>query len=319
MQRVTVGFIGLTFCVLLTACSSAAPQPIINFIGIGTGTLTSDVSKINFRQSFKVNEQQLVAVVSFGTIASGSTVQATWFTPDERVPPLGRTTIVTQSGARIARFSFASKDFWKPAPYEVRIDAYSGKADQMRTASGTLSFFIGMKEADVQNYVKEYMAWQKETADQRASSAKVQEEESTLSQQAARVMNTRRAFIVSRQHIRTKGGTDYIIEGSDNVTEDASVQQNVPGVLFAASLHQFAILNGSGNVLVAIQKGRQNNHTIWNGSQTTFKDLPADALLQVVLLSSLKIELSWTVSKTCNLELTLNKAGVYDAGIQTCH
>ncbi len=151
----------LLSALFLAGCSGGpAEPPQINFIGIGTGTLATDVNRIHFTQTFQPTDTQLVAVVSFAYVEKGTTVEATWFSPDERVIPLGRTQIVTASGAHIARFSFASKQPWKAAPFEVRIDAISGTDATMKTASGSLPFFIGMKDADIKTYLDEYAIWQ---------------------------------------------------------------------------------------------------------------------------------------------------------------
>ena len=134
-------------------------QPAISFIGMGTGTLATDLRTIRFQTTFDVSEQQLLGVVGFSSITDGTAVQATWFSPDERSMPLGRTTIQTESGASVARFSFASKDPWKKAPYLLRIDVETKKG-AIYTASGSIPFYIGMSEEEIGAYRKEFQEWQ---------------------------------------------------------------------------------------------------------------------------------------------------------------
>lgn len=160
---------------VLAACGEQpVHQPAISFIGIGTGTLSTDLNAIRFTRSFTVKQTQLVAVVSFDEVDDGSTVQASWFSPDERLPPLGRTSIVTQKGATNARFSIMSNQGpWKPSPYLVRIDITSGHGNRHKTASGSLSFFIGMKDKDIRAYEHDYAQWVKDQAKIAASGGAV--------------------------------------------------------------------------------------------------------------------------------------------------
>ncbi|HVW66653.1 MAG TPA: hypothetical protein VHA78_02885 [Candidatus Peribacteraceae bacterium] len=322
-MRCSVRLAGLCLVpLLLSACMrGGSDQPAINFIGIGTGTLVTDVNAIHFRNTFKTSETKLVGVVSFAHIAQGSTVQATWFSPDERVPPLGRTTITTESGAKIARFSFASKEPWKPAPYELRIDASTGKGENLKTDSGTLAFFIGMTQPDIDAYKKDYAAYQKTVAEQNAAAEAQQAAESALAQQAARFMDARRAFVVFKGNL-TGGGTDYVIQGSDTTVEDAAPPGGgaAPGVLYAAALKQFAILDGSGNVLLGVQKKSNGFNALKSGSGTFYDKLPRGADLQMAVLPSGSIALTWTDAsqKTCTLEATVTKDHRYGAGSSEC-
>ena len=166
-MRAIPTFAGLLLATTLcTACLSQklneSPTPVLEFLGMSTGTLTTELSKLTFRDTFTITQHELVGVASFKSIADNTKVQATWFSPDERTMPLGRTIQITQSGAKVIRFSITARTNWKPAPYTLRLDALGSKGNI--TTSGSTLFFIGMKEQEIQEYFKEYAEWEKEDA-----------------------------------------------------------------------------------------------------------------------------------------------------------
>ncbi len=138
-------------------------QPVISFIGASTGTLATDVRAFKFSDHFSANDRQIVVLVSFKQISDATNVVATWFSPDDRSMPIGRKTIVTASGATMVRFSIASSIAWKPAPYKVLIDvvAQQNPHAQPMIASGSLQFFIGMRDDEIKQYRDAYAAWKK--------------------------------------------------------------------------------------------------------------------------------------------------------------
>lgn len=140
---------------LLTACTQNV-QPVIQFIGIGEGNMQSDVNQLQFADRFEATQRELVAVVAFSQVQDGTTVQATWFSPDDRAMPLGRTSVVTASGATVARFSLASRTDWESSPYLLMIDAFIGEGESRLTATGALHFFIDMTDTEIQTYKTEY-------------------------------------------------------------------------------------------------------------------------------------------------------------------
>lgn len=156
----------LLLVLFLASCAAPARKPAIEFIGMSSGTLTSDLNKVEFRSRFDITETKLVGVVSFADVQNKTVVQATWHSPDDRTMPLGRTQIVTQSGARIARFGFARGIPWDSAPYFLDIRAWP-EEDPLLTASGSAQFFIGMKDEEIETYWTEKAAWEAEREKQR--------------------------------------------------------------------------------------------------------------------------------------------------------
>ena len=98
--------------VVLTACGSVPPPPSIKFIGIAEGTLQTDVQSLKFSDIFERKTRSIVGAVSLSKPMDGATVVGTWFSPDDRSMPLGRTNILLESGATLARFSLANANDW---------------------------------------------------------------------------------------------------------------------------------------------------------------------------------------------------------------
>ena len=90
--------------------------------------------------------------------------------------PLGRTKIVTESGARIARFSFANKLEWEAAPFKLIVRAWP-EEDMAKTTSGSVQFFVGMNEEDIQAYSEEYDAYIKAKELRRQANAAKEKED----------------------------------------------------------------------------------------------------------------------------------------------
>jgi len=133
---------------------------------MSSGSLATDLNALEFRTDFNPEETSLLGVVAFDEIPDGSVVQATWFSPDDRRMPLGRTQIVTESGAKVARFSFARAIPWDPAPYLLQVHAWP-KDHPEATASGSIQFFIGMTEEEKKTYADEFAAWKKTEEEER--------------------------------------------------------------------------------------------------------------------------------------------------------
>ncbi len=163
MRRLCI-FLSAVSLLCLTACDRTPVEPpSIDFIGIATGSLTTDLNALKFRNSFKKEETQLVGIVGFSHIDAGSTAQATWYSPDERTPPIGRSSAITQPGARTARFSFASGDGpWTSNSYKLRVDITTGHGIRKQTATGSLFFYIDKSDSEIRAYQEEYRAWLKD-------------------------------------------------------------------------------------------------------------------------------------------------------------
>ncbi len=304
----------------LAACMGAPSlPPQINFIGIGTGTLKTDINHIHFAQTFKPTDQALVAVVSFAHVEKGTTVQATWFSPDERQMPLGRTTITTQSGAKIARFSFASKQPWRPAPYEVRIDAMTGQGTAMKTASGSLSFFIGMKDADIHSYLDSYLVWQKAQNKQNAIIAAAQQKQDALTNGVATKLGTKHAMLALQSDFAGHGKTDMLIVGQNADNAEPPMGAG-PGVLYAGTAPGFAVINGSGTDLLLVGGTAQSKGVIRSGTKTIFDQLPPKTDLQIVVLPSEAIVVTWKDAKkqTCSIELRADTNSMFTGAAPVC-
>lgn len=306
-------------CVLLTACgSSASEKPSIKFIGIGTGTLQTPVEELQFRDMFDVNDLALVAVVAFDQVEEGTTVQATWFSPDERRMPLGRTNIVTQSGATIARFSFASKEAWQPAPYMLRIDAMKGEGDKMLTATGSISFFIGMKQREVDQYRKEFDEWSKADAAHRAQVEARIEAERVIVERANAVLGSEDGTLILRRDLTGDGAEDFLVVSMGMKEDDLMPSSGGgPGVLASGEFDQFLLSDQSGTSLLALKRSRRSR-AVTAGDAVILQELTTDGPVTMTVLPSGTFSLSWSTKKdACAVDL--RRVGMtWEAGEVMC-
>lgn len=167
-------YLSILLATSATLCACGGPvQPEISFIGIASGTLATRGDDLLFSDRFEANQHNLVGIVAFSQVVDGTTVQATWFSPDDRRMPLGRTNIVTESGAQIARFSLASREDWQKSPFMLKIRAWHGEEDAKKTASGSVQFYIDMTDDEVIEYLEGYAEWERQREEER----KKQEEE----------------------------------------------------------------------------------------------------------------------------------------------
>ncbi len=309
----------LSVSLSLSACGSDSVKPTINFLGIGTGTLSTDVRSIHFSQTFKPTDQQLVGVVSFAQISEGTTVQATWFSPDDRAMPLGRTSIVTQSGAKIARFSFTSTELWRPAPYALRIDAISGTQENVQTASGTISFFIGMKDDEIGKYLQEYADWKEEERKKREVFTAKEQAEQALTKKAATILSVPTAAIVLRSDFTGSGSLQYFIVGQTKEEAAMPPGGGSPGVLYSGTPKGFVIMDGSGALLLASGEIVKGKHIIRDSVRTITTELPMVGDVQVAVLPSGTISMTWLEKKkTCTMEVRAGKGGIFVAEEKVC-
>ena len=141
---------------LCTGCIFSRPEPVLSEIGLSKerGALIAPINELRFQERFNVTDHEIVSVVRFDHVSNGTTVQATWFSPDDRAIPFAQNAILIASGAKIARFGIASEDDWKPAPYMLDIRAWNGESEPRMTASGQVHFFIGMNDEEVDAYWK---------------------------------------------------------------------------------------------------------------------------------------------------------------------
>jgi hypothetical protein len=150
-------FLALSVLALLLAgCRGAVEKPTILFIGVGSGTLATEASAVQFRDRFSPQEHNILGVVALEKPSDGVSVQATWFSPDDRRMPLARRTIEMASGATVARFSFANSVDWESAPYMLQVITRAGEGEEAKTDSGSVRYYIGMEDSEIAAYLKEF-------------------------------------------------------------------------------------------------------------------------------------------------------------------
>lgn len=311
-----------TLTMTLSACGSEVVQPRINFIGIGSGTLASDVNAIQYAQTFSPDAKSLVAVVSFADIADKSTVQATWFSPDERTMPLGRTTIQTDSGAKLTRFSFVSKQEWEPAPYLLRIDVQSGTDPKtMKTTSGSLAFFIGMDDKSIKAYLEDLAVWKYEEQRRSAVLNEQLQRERDMTDATAAMLGAFATRIALVADFIGQGAQEYFLVGQ--TAEEASIPPaggGAPNVLYSGTPQGFAIVDGSGGVLLAVGETVKGKRIVRDAKSTIFTGLPKTGELGVVVLPSKTIAVTWQKSdrQTCTIEIRTGSNAVFVVSEEVC-
>jgi len=236
---------------LLSACTPVAQKPFIEFIGISSGTLATDLQKLEFKERFDVTERNIVAVISFSEVAEGTNVQATWFTPDDRKMPLGRKNIVVGSGATITRFSLASKEDWNSAPLMLDIRAQSGEGETAKTASGQIHFFIGMTDHQVEEYQEEFNAWKEHEKQKREEHERKQKRESQLLSVIQTDLNSPEAGIGFRYDLIGNNKEELVI--IDPMPDEPFFGATATGAVFSADFDQMAIIDQSGATIFSLR------------------------------------------------------------------
>lgn len=127
--------------------------PKIAYIGVSEGDLTTAAEDLNFQSRFGAGSQSLLGVVQFASVSDGTVIQADWFSPDDRTPPIGRMKVVTASGSKIAGFSIVPPGEWKSSPYMLSILAVTEDDGKRMTASGSIRFFVDMTDEEVVEYL----------------------------------------------------------------------------------------------------------------------------------------------------------------------
>lgn len=315
-MRTRLLFIGL--CLFLVGCGvSNADKPSIRFIGVSVGTLETEADSLQFADRFETKDQNIIGLVMFEKPMNGATVQATWFSPDDRRMPLGRTSIDMGSGATIARFSFASKEPWQPAPYQLRIDAMLGEGESQQTASGSFTFYIGMKQTEIDRYLNEYEAWKKVDDEKRAAYEARMQQEQKIVDDAKEMLQAEFASIVLQSDFTGDGMVDYII-GTTKEEEVMPPGGGGPGVLASASVDQFLLREGSGALLLSLQSERRGRK-VYTASGAITEAFSDSGPIQVTVLPSKTFSLSWAEkNQMCSFELRLNAEGQYEATKPVC-
>lgn len=163
------------FCIgiCITACTpTPQSKPTITFLGVATGSLVSDLNTLQFTDRFSANDGEIIGVIGLKEPADGSLAVATWFTPDDRNMPVGRTSLTFASGATVGRFSFASDEKWNASPYmlSVRIYEKDENGSSKEVFKNSIQFFVDMTDEDISVYMEEYNAWKQEQEEGSSSS-----------------------------------------------------------------------------------------------------------------------------------------------------
>ena len=299
-------FILIALLVLpISACRSINDNgPDISFIGISSGTLATPLDELEFKDRFSTDELNLVAVVAFRDPVDETNVQATWFSPDDRRMPLGRKTIKMESGATIARFSFASREEWQNVPFMLDIRANLGEGENRRTASGQLNFFVGMDDKQVASYWDDFNAYRDNEREKRAMYARKKQAEEKVMAQARLRLNASVAGIAHRYDVNGDGAEEIII--IDPPRSEPFMGAAETGAVFSADVKKFSITNLSGATVLETRE--EGKGIVMYGIQGPLATgLPEGADIHLVLYP-LFVSIEWSENeKRCKQMFTFNE------------
>ena len=289
---------------MLGACAPATQKPFIDFIGISSGTLSTNLDELDFTDSFDVIQRNIVAVVSFSEVAAGTNVQATWFTPDDRRMPLGRKNIIVESGATIARFSLASKEDWTPAPFMLDIRAQSGEGETAKTASGQIHFFVGMKEDQIDEYKEEFEAWKEHEEIKRKEYERKQQHENQLLLGVQTHLNAPEAGIGFRFDLT--GDTDEELIIIDPMPEEPFFGATATGAVFSADVDQISIIDQSGSTIFSL-KQEGGDHLVYGIQGSLGASVNTNEQVHANVFEN-AVELRWEEKKeACSQRFTIQE------------
>lgn len=319
MRRLPLSF-GFTLLLPLLLAACAAPStPAIGFIGIAKGDLRSDVSTLAFADRFSASDHSLVGVVALKEPVSAGRAVATWFSPDDRTMPLGRTTVELGSGATVARFSFANKENWKPAPYmlDVRLEVPARKSRPespvyRETSSGSMHFFIGLTDRQVQTYVDDYIEWQRREEEQRRFAAAGTAREQNILAAAKLFLRAPSAVLALRQDLTGDDRDEFVVADTGGLPP---LTPPSPPLLLSNPVQGFAILDGSGTALISL--GPQKGGRVLSLLGTAVTTIPPGPV-HLTLLPSSTVSLAWNAANsTCTLEFSPS-GHTWTAGEERC-
>lgn len=294
----------------IVSCGPKPEQAEITFLGIASGTLKTPLNDLAFKDRFEVDENKLVAVVAFGESVDETDVQATWFSPDDRRMPLGRKSITMESGATIARFSFATNDEWQNSPFMLDIRTKTGEGEEAKTSSGQLHFFVGLDEKQIVAYNDEYSAYKEHEAQKRRMYAQKQEKEEKAKTIAMARLGGSVADIGHRFDVNGDGEEELII--IDPPSDEPFMGATETGAVFSADVKKFAITNLSGStVLETIEEGGEIiMHGIQGPLATSFK---AGSEIHLVLYPE-SVTIKWEENDSVCKQMFMFGEGWIDEG-----
>jgi len=296
---------------LLAGCGDTV-DPTIQFMGISPGGMQTTLEELKFGDRFPATEKEFVAVISLENAADGTSVEATWFSPDDRTMPLGRTAIVTESGASIARFTLATTDSWKPAPYKVIVDVKESK-NFITTATGSLQFFIGMTDKQIEAYQAEWTEFDRRNQEELHALKTEGEFEQGLANKAAAKFGGA-SLLALKKNLLGDEELEYVFIDTRN--QDAYIPNESATITMEATVRQLVVVGADGEEHFSImERGKSKEVRVADKVLTT---VPASDGVHVSLLPTGTWVLQWEASgKSCVQEIRKADA-VYEAAEAVC-
>lgn len=208
---------------LLGGCMQETKAPVIAYIGTAVGDMNSDITTLQFTDRFSTEDTSLLTVVGFENIAEGTTVRAMWFSPDDRTAPIGLQTITAEGNGTIARFLLRPNVAWDSAPYKVIVYAEHDHDDNPDTmplrGSGSMQFFIGLSEDEINEYKREFAEWERRDNEKRAARAAKNAIEQEALQYARENLGAPEAITIQRLDVDGDGTKELLVIDTKNQPE----------------------------------------------------------------------------------------------------
>lgn len=305
-------FIFVALGLLVLAGCGSTPDPKIQFMGISPGGMQTTLEELKFGDRFPVSEKEFVAVISLENAVDGTSVEATWFSPDDRTMPLGRTAIITESGATIARFTLATTDTWKPAPYKVMVDVKEPK-NFITTATGSLQFFIGMTDKQIEAYQAEWTEFDRRNQEELHALKTEGEFEQGLANKAAATFGGT-AVLALKKNLLGDEDPEYVFIDTRN--QDAYIPSESATASMEAMVRQLVVVDADGGEYFSIkEKGKSKE--VRSGDKVLTSVSTPDGV-HVSLLPTGTWVLQWEASgKSCVQEIRKADAA-YEAADAVC-
>ncbi len=296
---------------VLIGCTPTT-DPTIKFMGISPGGMQSTLEELKFGDRFSEDIKEFVAVVALENAQDGTNVQATWFSPDERSMPLGRTTIVTQSGATIARFTFATTQEWNPFPYKLMVDVMNPETTKV-SASGSLQFYIGMTDAQITQYQKEWTEYSNRFEEQKAAMKAEGEFEQALAASTEKTFASP-AILALKKDLLGDTENEYVFV--DTAGQPPFMPAQSATLQMEGTANQFVVVHADGTqVLSMLLKGRKSE--VRSGDKV-LTSIPVTTGVKVSLLATGTWVLQWEASgKNCVQEIR-KAEDAYEAAEAVC-
>lgn len=285
----------LLSAMLLTACTRTA-GPRIAFLGMSTGSLLQPAETLAFTDAFRTTDRELLGVVNLDRPADGGRVVGQWYMPDDRSPPVGQSAVALQSGATLARFSFASRTDWQAGPRMFKAFVYdediAADPDARPVASGSLHFFIGMTPEEIARYGAAYTEWQRRDREKRSAIHVESVHEERILQWMRDALDAPEAILGARWDLTGDELPEYVVLDTRGLPP---LEMTEFPIILSQPVRTFALANHTGEMVIGIREKKGKRELI-EGKQS-IAELPLKESAMVTLIAPSELLVTSTINE----------------------